>query len=85
MYLGGILKMSKKSLYQDVYHMATRNKGGPEGRKKTLRTLQRQNSPIAGTYAKVLKNNPHFLMKKGDTNYNYFKNKAYEKRKARRA
>ena len=76
--------MPKRTLYQNVYHMAASNRGGPEGRKKTLRTLQRKKSPIADTYAQVLRNNPHFLMKKGETNYQYFKNKAYEKRMAKR-
>lgn len=72
--------MPKQTLYQKVYHMVARNRGGPEGRSKALKTLQKQNSPLAKTYAQVLDNNPHFLVKKGTDNYNRLRNQTYQKR-----
>lgn len=72
--------MSEKNFYQKIYRMAATNKGGPEGRKKTLATLKAKNSPAAKTYEQVLKNNPHFLISKKDPDYHKVRNEVYNRK-----
>ena len=72
------------SLYQQAYHFLARNKGGADGRKKALRKIHRDGSPaFVNACDRVVRNNPHFLMKKSDPSYQWYKNRSYNKRKNR--
>lgn len=70
-----------RSLYQQAYHFLAANRGGAQGRRKTMRAIRSTGSPaFVAACEQVARNNPHWFRDKSDPMYETLRQRSFSRK-----